>query len=206
MAFQDPDTHTSELKIIKQNGGLNIHKLKCLAILHWEVMHDKISVTDASTEISRLMTAKPTWNRAWSICLGGLCSACVGISAFKVSFVDMLVAMTLGCTLVTFVLSHVCPRALSLLTFSASLDSIQTFVAAKSEVLSNCFELFTAAVRVPLAHCSANLTKLTCSLTAVLVHCRWLVVHWLFLLCFRHLFIVSQTHTFGTELRSRAFT
>lgn len=60
IAFQDPDTHTSELKIIKQGSGLNIHKLKCLAILHWEVMHDKISVTDASTEISRLMTAKPT--------------------------------------------------------------------------------------------------------------------------------------------------
>lgn len=64
IAFQDPDTHTSELKIIKQGSGLNIHKLKCLAILHWEVMHDKISVTDASTEISRLMTAKPTVCRA----------------------------------------------------------------------------------------------------------------------------------------------
>lgn len=68
---QRADTHTSELKIIKQGAGLNIHKLKCLAILHYEVMHDKISVTDASTEISRLMTAKPTV-REFSTC--SICS------------------------------------------------------------------------------------------------------------------------------------
>ena len=59
VSFQDPDTHTTEIKIIKQNAGLDLYKLKQIALLHWEVMHDKIGVQDASAEISRLMVAKP---------------------------------------------------------------------------------------------------------------------------------------------------
>lgn len=59
ISFQDPDTQTSSIRIIKQNAGLNLYKLKALAVLHWEVMHDKIGVQDASAEISRLMTEKP---------------------------------------------------------------------------------------------------------------------------------------------------
>ena len=59
ISFADPDTQTSSIKIIKQNAGLNLYKLKALAVLHWEVMRDKIGVEDASAEISRLMVEKP---------------------------------------------------------------------------------------------------------------------------------------------------
>lgn len=122
IAFQDADTHTSEIKIIKQNAGLNLHKLRSLAVLHWEVMHDKIGVQDASTEISRLMTAKPTWNKWWNVLLGGMCSVFIGVASFNSSFIDMLISFPLG----------------------ASLIAIQIFLASRSEMLSNCFELFIA--------------------------------------------------------------
>lgn len=59
ISFSDADTHTSEIKFIKQAAGLNLGKLTDLAILHWEVVHDKIGVQEASMEISDLMRAKP---------------------------------------------------------------------------------------------------------------------------------------------------
>lgn len=59
ISFSDVDTHTSEIKFIKQAAGLDLGKLTDIAILHWEVMHDKIGVEEASIEISNLMKSKP---------------------------------------------------------------------------------------------------------------------------------------------------
>ena len=60
ISFSDVQTHTSEIRFIKQQGGLDLTKLTEIAILHWEVVHDKIGVEEASVEISNLMKAKPT--------------------------------------------------------------------------------------------------------------------------------------------------
>lgn len=60
ISFSDAQTHTSEIRFIKQQGGLDLTKLTEIAILHWEVVHDKIGVEEASVEISDLMKAKPT--------------------------------------------------------------------------------------------------------------------------------------------------
>lgn len=60
ISFSDAQTHTSEIRFIKQLGGLDLTKLTEIAILHWEVVHDKIGVEEASVEISNLMKAKPT--------------------------------------------------------------------------------------------------------------------------------------------------
>lgn len=59
ISFQDEDCHTSDIKFIKQSSGSDLGKLIEIATLHWEVMHDKIGVQEASAEISRLMKAKP---------------------------------------------------------------------------------------------------------------------------------------------------
>lgn len=80
ISFADPDTQTSSIKIIKQNAGLNLYKLKALAVLHWEVMRDKIGVEDASAEISRLMVEKPV----------------VSANSFFLDMPDMLYSTTLG--------------------------------------------------------------------------------------------------------------
>lgn len=60
ISFSDVQTHTSEIRFIKQQGGLDLTKLTEIAILHWEVVHDKLGVEEASVEISNLMKAKPT--------------------------------------------------------------------------------------------------------------------------------------------------
>jgi hypothetical protein len=37
LSFQDRDTHTSEIKFIKQGGALDLAKLSDISTLHWEV-------------------------------------------------------------------------------------------------------------------------------------------------------------------------
>ncbi|CAH7689551.1 pheromone-regulated membrane protein Prm10, partial [Phakopsora pachyrhizi] len=100
-SFQDEATHTSETKFIKQSANLDLGKLTDLATLHWEVVHDKIGVQEASQEISKLMRSKPEYNNLKLILIGGLCSAFIGPAAFYSSFVDMLVGFVLGCGLMT---------------------------------------------------------------------------------------------------------
>jgi hypothetical protein len=91
LSFQDRDTHTSEIKFIKQGGALDLAKLSDISTLHWEVrrsirclwfsfqahhrerqqvMHDKIGVQEASVEISRLMLTKPLVSIGRSCWLG----------------------------------------------------------------------------------------------------------------------------------------
>lgn len=64
ISFSDVETHTSEIRFIKQASGLDLTKLTEIAILHWEVVHDKIGVEEASTEISNLMRARATVSTA----------------------------------------------------------------------------------------------------------------------------------------------
>ena len=37
ISFSDSESHTSEIRFIKQAAGLDLGKLTDLAILHWEV-------------------------------------------------------------------------------------------------------------------------------------------------------------------------
>ena len=124
ISFSDPDTHTSEIRFIKQAAGLDLGKLTYIAILHWEVVHDKIGVEEASIEINNLMTAKPYFNNWLQVAFGGWCSAMICIASFYGSFIDILVSVPLGCMLV----------------------AVQCFIAARSDVLSSIFEIVIAAV------------------------------------------------------------
>lgn len=124
VSFSDPDTHTSEIRFIKQAAGLDIGKLTDIAILHWEVVHDKIGVEEASVEISNLMRAKPFFNNWWLVAFGGWCSAMIGIASFNASFIDVMVSIPLGALLV----------------------ATQCFIAARSDILSSIFEIVIAAV------------------------------------------------------------
>lgn len=118
-SFQDEATHTSETKFIKQSPNVDLGKLTDLAILHWEVVHDKIGVQEASAEISRLMRARPEYGTWTTVLIGALCSACIGPAAFNSSFLDVLVAGPLG----------------------AGLVAAQLLIASKSDVLSQIFEI-----------------------------------------------------------------
>lgn len=103
---------------------MDLGKLLSLSTLHYEVMHDKIGVQEASQEISRLMLAKPCYSNWQIVLIGALCSICIGVPSFKASFIDLLVAAPLGALVVMS----------------------QLFIASKSDVLSQIFEVVMAAI------------------------------------------------------------
>ena len=82
-----------------------------------QVIHDEISVKDASVELDELMVRKPYYKNWQLILFGGACSASICSVSFNGSFIDSLVAFPLGCLLIV----------------------IQLF-AARNELYSNVFE------------------------------------------------------------------
>ncbi|POW20723.1 hypothetical protein PSHT_03165 [Puccinia striiformis] len=151
-------SHTySETKFIKQSPNVDLGKLTDLATLHWEVVHDKIGVQEASQEISRLMRAPPEYNHWQTILIGSMCSAFIGPAGFSSSFLDVLISAPLG----------------------AGLVAAQLFVASKSDVLSQIFEIvatgFTSFVAAGLASTGYFCYSAVIASSIVLILPGWLV-------------------------------
>jgi uncharacterized membrane protein YjjP (DUF1212 family) len=75
ISFGDQATHTSETKFLKQSTGLDLGKLLATHHLYWDVVHDKISVDEASIQIDQLMISKPLYGFWQTLFIGGMCSA-----------------------------------------------------------------------------------------------------------------------------------
>lgn len=75
ISFGDTATHTSEIKFLKQANGLDLGKLLAAYMVYYNVIYDKISVTEASVELDELMTAGPKYNLWQNMIIGGLASA-----------------------------------------------------------------------------------------------------------------------------------
>lgn len=60
---------------MKQANGLDLGKLLAAYMVYYNVIYDKISVTDASIELDELMTAGPKYNLWQNMIIGGLASA-----------------------------------------------------------------------------------------------------------------------------------
>ncbi|KAK0551464.1 pheromone-regulated protein prm10 [Tilletia horrida] len=102
LSFGDDTTRTSETKFIKQASALDLTKLTDMHDIYWNVVKDRISVTEASGQLDELMRRKPLIPRIPAILIGGLCSAfiCVGSMGFNGSFIDAVAAFPLGMFLV----------------------------------------------------------------------------------------------------------
>ena len=137
ISFDDAGTGTSSIKFIRQGSALDIGKLQEAHELYWEVrsrlflgdalrpslnhvlqvIHDNVSVKDASIHLDDLMRRKQLY-KDWQIVLfGGACSASICSVSFNGSFVDCLVSFPLGCLLILI-----------------------QFFAARNELYSNVFE------------------------------------------------------------------
>ena len=117
ISFDDATTSTSNIKFIRQASALDIGKLQDAYALYWKVIHDDISVKDASVALDDLMR-KPQLYKFWQLILiGGFCSASICSVSFNGSFIDSLISFPLGCLLIV----------------------IQVF-AARNELYSNVFE------------------------------------------------------------------
>ncbi|KAL8287513.1 hypothetical protein RQP46_003371 [Phenoliferia psychrophenolica] len=100
MSFGDAATHTSDIKFLKQANGLDLGKLLGAYYVYYNVVHDKLSVTDASIELDELMRAPPKYKLWQQLIIGGLASAFIQPSAFYGSLIDCLISIPLGALLV----------------------------------------------------------------------------------------------------------
>ncbi|CAA7264465.1 unnamed protein product [Cyclocybe aegerita] len=129
LSFDDSGTGTSHIKLIRQSSGLDLGKLNDAFSLYWKVIHDKLSVSDASVELDNLMRKKPLYNWWQLVVIGGFCSASICTVSFGGSFADASMSFPLGGLLVAIQMLSV-RNVLYSYVFEVSATTLFSFIAA----------------------------------------------------------------------------
>ncbi|KAL2161743.1 hypothetical protein VTH06DRAFT_8305 [Thermothelomyces fergusii] len=123
VSFDDSNTHTTEVKIVRAGQSLDFGRLRDVHEIYKEVVHDRIGVDEATARLDEIIARKPkvpVWLR---ILLYGAASALVAPFGFEGRYIDMPICFILGC-LVGF---------------------LQLCLSPSNELYANVFEI-TAAV------------------------------------------------------------
>ncbi|KAI0880137.1 DUF1212-domain-containing protein [Annulohypoxylon maeteangense] len=123
ISFDDRSTHTTEVKIVRTNQGIDLGKLRDTHEIYKLVLHDKIDLEEAIESISRITEEKDKFHPWLRVLVFGLASATVAPFAFDGQLIDLPICFFLGCLVGT----------------------LQIIVAPKSDLYNNVFEI-TAAV------------------------------------------------------------
>ncbi|KAL4783190.1 hypothetical protein BJX76DRAFT_262380 [Aspergillus varians] len=129
ISFDDVSTHTTEVKLIRVNQGVDLGKLSDAHAVYKEVIHDVIGVEEAMQRLGRLVKKDNKYPVWLLILLHGLASASVGPFAFGARPIDMPIAFVLGCLLGT----------------------LQLVLSPRSHLYSNVFEISAAVLTSFLA-------------------------------------------------------
>ncbi|KAI0161337.1 DUF1212-domain-containing protein [Xylariaceae sp. FL1272] len=119
ISFDDKTTHTTEVKIVRTNQGIDLKKLKDVHEIYKSVLHDCYSVDDAIEQLNTITNAAdsyPAWIRVLAF---GLASASVAPFAFGGRFIDLGISALLG----------------------VMVGALQIFVAPRSPLYNNIFEI-----------------------------------------------------------------
>ena len=124
MSFDDPTTHTTEVKLVRVTQGLDLGKLRDVHEVYKNVVHDRIGVEEATKRLKEV-TDKPDKHSRWfRIPVYGLAAVCVGPFAFGARPIDLPIAFILGCIL----------------------GILQLVVAPKSDLYANVFEIAATVI------------------------------------------------------------
>ncbi|KAJ5724907.1 hypothetical protein N7493_006635 [Penicillium malachiteum] len=96
MSFDDSLTRTAEVKIIRVIQGLDLSRLAETHNVYKNVVHDVISVEQATQDLDEIMQKKPRYNKWLRVLLTGLASVCVGPYAFSARPIDLPIIFLLG--------------------------------------------------------------------------------------------------------------
>lgn len=126
VSLDDSSTSTSNVKIIRQASSLDLVKLTDAYRLYWkvshyisvssemvvytnitQVIHDKLSVSDASAELDNIMGRPQLYNWWKLVFFGGMCSSSICTVSFDGSFIDALIVFPLGALLIVIQLLSV---------------------------------------------------------------------------------------------------
>ncbi|KAI0389208.1 DUF1212-domain-containing protein [Xylariaceae sp. FL0594] len=129
ISFDDKQTHTTEVKIVRTNQGIDLGKLKAVHEIYKSVLHDLYSVDVAIDELSAIMEAKDTFPAWFRVLFFGLASATVAPFAFGGRLVDLPMCFLLG----------------------SLVGALQIFAAPKSALYNNLFEISATIITSFLA-------------------------------------------------------
>ncbi|KAJ5545132.1 hypothetical protein N7461_007436 [Penicillium sp. DV-2018c] len=97
MSFDDPYTHTAEVKIIRVVQGLDLSRLAETHNVYKNVVHDLVGVEQATQELDQIMQRNPRYNSWLLVFLTGCASVAVGPYSFSARPVDLPIIFILGC-------------------------------------------------------------------------------------------------------------
>ncbi|KAF3902486.1 hypothetical protein ABW21_db0203127 [Orbilia brochopaga] len=118
ISFQDTQTHTSDVQVVKVNTGLDLGKLQHVHIIYKEVLHDVISVETGTEKLEKLIRKRPLRNVWFRVLLYGGASAAIA-PLFNGRVKDLPFAFLLGIVVALMGL----------------------VINPKSEAFANCFEI-----------------------------------------------------------------
>lgn len=129
ISFDDATTHTNEVKLVKVVQTLNLGLLVDVHEIYKEVVHDVISVEEATHRLDKINDSKPIYN-PWAITLiYGFASAFVAPWAFQARNIDMPICFILG----------------------SIVGCLQHVVAPKCDLYNNVFEIVATVITSFLA-------------------------------------------------------
>ncbi|KAI1427929.1 hypothetical protein F5Y12DRAFT_782898 [Xylaria sp. FL1777] len=119
ISFDDKQTHTTEVKIVRSAQGIDLGKLKDIHEIYKSVLHDLYSVDEAIERIATIMAAKDKFHPWLRVLVFGLASAAVAPFAFGGRWIDLPICFLLG----------------------TMVGALQIIVAPKSALYNNLFEI-----------------------------------------------------------------
>ena len=99
MSFDDPDTHTTELKLIKEPTAVDLGKLLEVQHVYKDVMHEQYSLEEAIDDIREIRDRKKRFPVPMLVLTYGVAAVAVGPFAFSARPVDFPISFLLGCVL-----------------------------------------------------------------------------------------------------------
>ena len=129
VSFDDPVTHTTEVKLVKEQQGVDLGKFKDTFTVYKNVIHEVWNAEEARGELDEIMKRPAKFTTWIRILVYGIASMSVGPFAFGARPIDFPVTFLLGCIL----------------------GILQLVVAPKSDEFQHVFEVAAAVITSFLA-------------------------------------------------------
>ena len=129
MSFDDYETHTAEVKLVKETQGVDLGRFNDVFEIYKNVIHQVTDVTEAMDDLNRVLASKPRYSTWLRILMYGFASVCVGPFAFSARPIDWPICFLLGLLL----------------------GILQLWLAPRSDEFSHVFEICAAILTSFLA-------------------------------------------------------
>lgn len=124
VSFGDATTHTSETRLIRVAQGLNLAKLHATHLIYKEVVHDLMSLEEASSHIDQILRSKNVYPWWLVVFFYGLACACCGMFAYGAFWRDIPLIFLIG----------------------SGVGFLQFWVQPKSDLYANVFEVSSSII------------------------------------------------------------